>query len=536
MSNVAQKLGTRQKEAMVGVFIRSASTFSDFREKLTSEAFVRSGDEHLAVVWQAVDEYYSKWDKLPSKQDLYADVEAILENDSTLEDIADDITQFLEEALASDAPPIDEGDISRAVEKLKRFLAEDVQSEIRNIVASDFVVDLPALLSVKADELTAIDAISKQKSVEPFPEDWLTSYDLEVTSTNISVFDDYLTGGDAPGEVIAFCGPYGSCKTSVAVMLAVEAAIHAQQKWITRTNPDEKLKMVYLISWEDDLTSLRHRSIAYAGRVSLNSLRDPNCPESLSNSQKLKPYEVRMYKDSGSNIANVSMEGEVERIAKWIKVLNRNLRFVDFTGNDPDYREASANMTSGVASVIRQLQKQAGDPGVAKVVLDYAGAAAKRSCEYHGLDRQQNLRHLIGEFPMAIKNKVAQIYKCPVWLMHQLGTEAQSRSSGVAPKSTDMAEAKNLLENCNFGFGVSNPSRDMLCVLSCLKQRRAVRKPDRIIFIDGEFSSISDTNGQYQVEGGKIVSSEDVGRIVGTRSTADNHDSVFGKKKKTGID
>lgn len=529
----AQKLGSRQKETMVGVLIRSKSAFEEFHERISYDTFVSSGDEHLAVIWQCTADFFKKWGTLPKRHELFADVEAVLENDPILSENLGLISDVLTEAFASESVSDDE--VVRAVDKLKKFLAENVQSEIKQLVTNDFVVDLPEILQHKIDELASIEAITKTKVNEPFPEDWMVHAPFETTPTNVAIFDDYLDGGDAPGEVISFVGPYGSCKTTIAMMLAVEAAVQEQKRWLSRTDPNEKLKMVYMFSWEDDLTSLRHRAMAYAARVSLNSLRAHDCPASLSTAANLKPYERKMF-NKNSDIAGEEIQGEIERMAKWTKVLNRNLRFIDFTGSDIDYRETSANMTSGVAAVIRQLQKQAGDPGVSKVVLDYAGAAAKRHCEYHGIDRQQNLRHLIGEFPMALKNKIATYFKCPVWIMHQVGTEAQGRSSGVAPKPTDMAEAKNFLENCNFGFGVSLPSRDMLCVLSCLKQRRAVRKPDRIVFIDGEFGSVVDTGGQYQVENGRIVSAADLQRVVTDKSLIDGDDHLFrGQSRRIGL-
>jgi len=73
-------------------------------------------------------------------------------------------------------------------------------------------------LTNRADGMLA-DALGGSLAFPSLPGDVAGSH-----STGIPFLDALLGGGQAPGSVYGLMGPYGSCKTTVAVMLAVEAA------------------------------------------------------------------------------------------------------------------------------------------------------------------------------------------------------------------------------------------------------------------------------------------------------------------------
>jgi hypothetical protein len=315
----------------------------------------------------------------------------------------------------------------------------------------------------------------------------------------------------AAGEVNGFCGPYGSCKTTLGIMLAVEGARISLRKW--REGGSVGLpQRVYYFSWEEDLNQLRPRVISYAAGIQRRSLEGEDFFKKLSRSElsDLKPYEKQLYRDQ---IAAGIIQGEYDRQKAAMLEMNHCLRVIDFSGGEPKYQRMSGLMVDGVATAINIDQQADNNPGVALVVIDYAGAAAER-CIASGNALRTDLRHLVGKMPLNIKNQIAAPMKCKVWVLHQLGTEANSRDAGVAPKSTDTAEAKNFFENVNFGFMVGKPKKDGCTVLTNGKQRRAQRRDDMVIQIDGGLSRVLDVSSRFQIDNNLIVDKREAGQVI----------------------
>lgn len=178
---------------------------------------------------------------------------------------------------------------------------------------------------------------------------------------------------------------------------------------------------------------------------------------------------------------------------------------MDFTGAKPEYASQAADMARGLAEIINADQEEQGRPGVSMVVIDYAGAAADRYCEANNLQPDRVMRHLIGRFPMRVKNQIAVPFFCPVWIMHQLNAKANERSAGQVPKPTDVSEAKNFSENMAYTFMLGTKTKDHLAMLTNAKQRRSEARQDRVVRIDGKFSRIIDAGDEFRNDNGKII-------------------------------
>jgi len=507
--------------------IRQDSAFNTAKQQLDPQHLEARNEQWFALLWAVVLDFHAEHDKLPNADEITTEILARDAEDPDYldEDDVDELNKFMGFAYAAN---IDAYRKQTAMGYLKRLLEEHLQQDIQAMTSGDQIDDLPDMLKEKTEQATRLKSLETGPIPEPFPETVEEIKPLDKTTTGVSFIDEYMGGGQAPGEVYCFCGPYGSCKTTLGVQLAVESCIREYEKCLEAGGDPEvdPIPLTYLVAWEEEQESLQHRALAYAGQVRRDSLEEGF--KTLSRTSNLKGYEKKMFKaqlDAGSVV-----DGEYERVQSWIRLLNKTLRFVDFTGGYEKFREWSGQMVSGVEEAIRDDQDELNQPGVAMIAMDYAGAAAERYCDYNNKDPDNAKRHLIGGMPIRAKNRLALPFSCPVWLMHQLNTKANARAAGVAPKPTDCAEANNFFENANFGFMVGVPTLDHLCVLTNGKQRRARRQNDRVLFIDGALATVRDTRGRYIVDGGKITKREDRSRVVDDETTGDVADagSLFG--------
>ena len=512
---------------MMSSLLRQESLFLLAKDKLQSFHFEERGLRVLAVVWTSVLDFSEEFKRLPCEDELVADIESRLEDDPdalTLDDI-EDLNRFTEFTFRVAE------DFNRdvALATLQQLLTESLQYSMHSQAAGDTLVHLPELLQLAANEACKIRSIQAGPVQQPFPEDIDEVKPLVKVSTGVSFIDEYMGGGAAEGEVYGFCGPYGSCKTTLAVQLAVESCVRASMQHIEAGGILTKgCPLTYLVAWEEEITSLQHRALAYYARIRRESLEAGDYKTKLSRRGNLKPYEKVLFRSAID--AGVDQDGEYERMQSAMKFLNHTLRFVDFTGAVEEYQDMSSQMEEGVAQVIAHDQEMLERPGVSSIFLDYAGAAAERCCSENGWDPSKRLRHMIGKMPMRAKNKLAIPFHTHVWIMHQLGTEANSRAAGIAPKATDSSEARNFFENVNFGFMVGVPTIDGLTVLTNKKQRRAARQSDRVLLIDGALATVRDVHNKFVISDGKIVDADSVSRVVDDESTggADGIGGLFG--------
>lgn len=499
-----EPVNNHQKLLMLSTIIRVDKAFRSAKSSLTPEHFFSEDDLAISILWRAALEFNAEFEQLPTKTQLLTQTQAVASRlgSSLDDDDFDHIGQTLD--LIYD---LSEGDLDPSIagKIVQKVLGEALQEEATAQMQRASVEDIPELLRATLRKAHQISAMNSAKLTDPFA-DGLGGLDPIVTeSTGVSFLDAYMGGGSSPGEVYGFCGPYGSCKTTLAVMLAVERAIFEQKLWVA-ANKEYPLPLVYLVVWEEEQSSLRLRAASYAARVSRKSLIGADFQDGLSTTGNLKGYEQRLFRSKLQ--LGETVKGETERLDLKMRQLGRNLRFVDFTGAEVAFSAAAANMAEGVADVIRNDQEENDMPGVATIVMDYAGAAARRSVEHKGLNPDTALRHLVGGMPLSIKHNMAIPFDCPVWIFHQLGTESNSKSSATVPKVTDMAEARNFYENANFGFMVGVPTPESNCVFACVKARRSERMPSRILSIDGDLCRVDDTNGRYLIHNNMIVESD----------------------------
>jgi hypothetical protein len=528
----------RQKQLLMAVLIKSSAVFRAISDKLQSTHFRELDDRPFVIVYDVVKAYHTQTGELPTTELLNTEISARLEDDPELltgEQIAEVDT------LLSISAEIEIGQQERkaAIGYAKRLLEEALHIELyARADSSAGFSDLPALLTevrTRADSIAALDAGAAQPFFPVNPADMPPTV---IETTGLVWLDSFMNGGMTRREVYGFLGPYGSCKTTLSVMLCVNRARFDQSKYAA----NEPLPLVYLVAWEEEREQLQFRGMSYAARIHKESLVGADWYSSLSTTGNYKQYEIEKLLPP---MEGKELPGEKQRLHAAIEQLNKNMVSLDFTGADKTYRDLSCNMVPGVAAAIEADQAARGNPGVSLIVMDYAGAAAKKHVSKTGQDADRMLRHVIGDMPLTAKWELAIPFDCPVWIMHQMGTEAQSKGAAVLPKATDAAESRNFLENLNFGFMLGTVTDENTCAIVARKQRRAARAPYKILKISGEFASVSDVSKEYSISAGGITK-KGFGEEIADDEDSDTkkkafspppvvQDSLFSEVKPSGI-
>jgi RecA/RadA recombinase len=501
-------LGERQRQYALTVLMRNKDAFSMIKDQINSQLFNTEAGRANAVVWAVLKDYYNIHSDLPVQEVLLAELENRL---SLTDEFDDEALEALDEFIeAAYAVPAEDLKVNVAMKYLSQMITEQTQNSLLAEIQNGGVVsDLPLLLQTHIAVADAAKAMTSGKAPLPFPDDPEEITAIELEPTGVAFLDLYMNGGMARKEVNGFCGPYGSCKTTLGIQLAVERARYSMHQARTTQTPPQR---VYYFSWEEDLDQLRPRVLSYAAQITRSSLEGKGFQKklSLSTLSSMKQYERELFREQ---IAAGVIVGEYDRMMNSMAELNLNLRIMDFSGFDPNYQTLAGQMVEGIVTAIKQDQRIDNNPGVSLVIVDYAGAAAERAI-LAGNAQRTDLRHLVGKMPLHLKNLVAAPFNCQVWCLHQLGTQANSQAPGSAPKSTDTAEAKNFFENVNFGFMVGKPNTEGLTRLTNGKQRRAARREDTVVHIRGELSRVDDASKRYVATDNMILSRSDANQFV----------------------
>ncbi len=334
----------------------------------------------------------------------------------------------------------------------------------------------------------------------PFPAGWDKAPSLKVFSTGISVFDRFLGGGHKGGETCLFMGPYGSCKTTVAVMGLVEgarqaAALTAEPDW------DGREALSVIISYETPVEELRERCLSYAALIPRHRaervISGGEGLDFLSTSDHLLAYEKRLFKAKLQ--AGEPVRGERERAEEAVELLNRHAAFLDMSGADPQQRGAGNGYVPEVVRALENELRRRKNACLRVVWVDYLGAMAKRHIEASERD-YSDLRHLVSGGVLHLNAQVAMPFRCPVWVTHQLSGAVNARGPTAKMHHTDAAEAKNVAENASFAIVTGNVNDSQLCVFDCTKHRRQPPRSQAVVRVDGRFNRVMDVSGKYVVD------------------------------------
>ena len=497
-------LTNAEKDAMIAVLARNPEVFELFKDSLKVDQF-GDFDTVYKLIWQLVQDHHAEFGTLPSHSILMTSLVATIENCS---DLLMEGEQANAEALVEMIFD-DEGtwktDLSTseehaewAIKAVKQFREEQVVTKVKDQIRRQglMVSDVPQYLDAARQEADEIAAIGVSTAGSLFPEGWDKDGGINTVSTGLVFIDTFLNGGHAPEEVYGVLGPFASCKTTLGVMLAVNACRQAAQ--ILKETGEHQY--VFLASYEAGLSELRIRTLSYAAKIQRESLEAMGKKglAALSTSDNLQPYEEKMF--AGALADGKKVLGEQGRAKLVMKWLENHLIVLDMTGADESHRGAGSGYIPEIAHRIKtELRARGADAQCRLVVIDYVGAMAKRHLAKAEKEVAE-LRHWITSAPLEAKNQIAIKFQCPVWLMQQISGAANDKTPGARYYHTDAAESKSFAENLDFCFSVGKPNGIGLCQIVATKHRRTGEQPAQIIQIKGEMSTVVSAGSKYVLD------------------------------------
>ena len=255
------------KMRMMAILIQNDEAFKAIQDHLDKEMFPPH-DTLYAVLWQAVLDFYEEHEELPDYELITAEVQAkIAEDADMLNDTeVEELDQFLDWAFDEDS--FKKGKVNGktytrwCIKAAKAFMQEQVAFSTRELVHKDNTVpaDLPSLLDeqrLKAEQIETIDTGAARMA---FPENWDETAGIDLVTTGLPFLDRFLGGGHTGGELYGVLGPYGSCKTTLALMLLVEGA----KSFMRKRSADDyegKIPLAFMVSYETRTPEMRNRSV-----------------------------------------------------------------------------------------------------------------------------------------------------------------------------------------------------------------------------------------------------------------------------------
>lgn len=551
----------RMRQEMLAIAVRNRDAFLAIRQQLDPPT-MRRVSQSFAVIWKATTEYFDATGKLPDLPILSAEVTRVQEDEeyalSPSQAVeAGDLLDLIYDDTAYKVPVETSAEHARwavqTARKLLTLLAADKFKESLEDPAA--LVEMPTLLRAMTESVAAIGAMATAKSTDLFAPGWDVVEQKPLYSTGLDLLDKFLTGARG-GEVYGVLGPYGSCKTTIAVQAVVEAGRQCANQHNTATLAHEQAvaawkqggrvgprpaapprPMAVYASYETPLQEFRERCLAFAAKVprarlmamdhrGVNSLRGPG--------DEPADYEKTLYADSIAK--KLEFPSERERVLAEAATLGKYVLFLDMTGKT-DERQGKGK--GGVPELAADIQHEMRERGAKLHVLwlDHAASMCEEEMIARELDPSQR-RVLLRRIPKMLGTMIAGPQDAGVFVLQQLSGEANSRSTTAKIDHTDSDECKSFGMYLDFAITVTRPNADQIAVARCTKHRRTPPLPHRFIRVVGEYNRIEDVSDHYTMEGGGlgIVSKAEKG-LVGT--TEDIHvaygtDKPKSKKKPAG--
>lgn len=511
-------LDERQKQLMLAIIIRNQEAFENARETLKVEALAENTAPELTVVWQTVLEFYKTHGELPDIDVLLAELQARISNEPdllTTEEIKR-MDQYVGAAFHMKRRSLK---AKVGMNYLKRFMEDRIVSDLRTIftLSAGTPEDIGQIMEKKTAQINQLSALQDSPIDMPFPDGWNAVPPILKSPTGIGWLDSLTNGGDAPGEVLGYAGPFGSCKTLFATQLSTQAARLFATEYRRNAGGDTRpvLKLSYHVTYEEPLRTLRVRALSHIGMIERNVL-ETGIVADLSTSRNPKPYEREMAKFN-----HRPLQGELGRWEFAQRTLNFNWRPVDFTGT-MEGREHLGNggipeIAQAISNDLKRQSRMRRIPCAAgKINIDYVGVACKRYLDARGIvEHGTELRHQLTSFPEKAKRLLAERFECSVHAFAQLSGIAASLPPGVVCKKTDTAESKLFLENCDFGITFGNYDKEGRCVVALQKARRSESCKQIVVIVNGLMCRIEDAREEYVYSEQRrcIMSKEDLSRI-----------------------
>lgn len=310
-------------------------------------------------------------------------------------------------------------------------------------------------------------------------------------STGIAFMDKLLGGGLNWREVTGFLAPFGSCKTSAAVNLCVNAAYSCYGSYVQQSHLPENQRrcgISVIVSYEALLGELQYRIVQCAAKVEFDSLTNmgANGLESLRGPyDEPHEYEKRFFAQEIEDGTFVCEQDRVKQVIPWI---NRHTLVIDF----------SSGGSGGVAEIVAEIQKELVARGenvfVHSVFIDYAGLMVKRMIDAMPPRKKEiSEAALVSSCVGDIKTDIAIRFDAPVVLFHQLSGEANKRSKTIKlADKTDSKSSKGFSEHLGNALVASHLNLENVGLMANQKTRRSGAVPPTAFRLYGQMCLLQD--------------------------------------------
>lgn len=522
--NRRPRLEPRQKETMLMILIRNPQAHVAVRSILKAK-HVRDMGDGYAELWQIVCDFYDRQQRLPTQELLLDELQALVSHRPGLidEDELAGLESFLDWVFDKEVhgAPVSKSKVhcAEALRLAKLYLEESLALTIANTAVTDLTIatDLPALLQEVQTEAAAAGSLLSADAAndQVFAAGWDTEIQVKLRATGMGIFDRFMGGGDAPGETVVFMGPYGSCKSIVAVQGCANAAKQAQTLYATGKTKDAKPKAVFVTA-ETPKLEFRQRILSCLARIPRIRLADMKSLKDLSRASepgatKETEYELAFFKKTKKSGV---FRSEYDRVQDAITVVNNHLVFIDFTGTDPTLAGVGyGGMRELQGIVAAKFRRYDGAAYPFTFWIDHAAAMAARimmAAEAAGKTDPAALRTALRNLVLQARDWLSVPYNTSTWIMQQLSGEANSRGPITKVDHTDSDECKSFAMYADHAIVTGKPTEEQLCRFLYTKHRRTPPRSYAIARVDGAFARITDVSNLYVVDEGehKIVLKE----------------------------
>jgi hypothetical protein len=391
-------------------------------------------------------------------------------------------------------------------------------------------------------QLSTIRSSCVTKFEDAFPEgDFPSRPEDAFQPVGIGFLDMLLCGGLVKGEVYGHAAPIGAGKTTLVSQVCWSRAEQVLD-WF-RVNKyggapiyeveDEilarvDLPQIYFCVYEPVETLLANL-VSNAAEIPRDTCREVAFNPALR--VKFSSATNRAYKDYerkrlGTYISQLSQReamgeqnlqypaGELERFNRAVKIINRMVKLIDFSGKVEDNRANAIRGIDGLRDYIYEHQLLSNNPGVNFVAIDFVGAAVDIMAEAaskRGRSTKDDRANLIRIFPQQALTQIALRFQTPVCLAHQLNSTENKKKGGYMPDPQSTEGSQMFLMYCAAGFASGRLTPDNVAAFVPGKQRKAALSSIDIQLarLDNEFGRWIPAD-QFTVSGKDIVNKSDI--------------------------
>lgn len=499
-------------ESLLSRLMLSPRLFGELAGLIRPEHFVGPNEQHYALLWRAMCQARERYGAL----DYYKVVDAVQMLLAGMSNFPPQQAAYLltEPAASGGAA----GLVYWTFAELARHRLDESQTrDMARMFLEDRYVAAPiaqaaATNTLALDDLSAAVARAQQVSqlgVNPIgqglPDNWAPT-PVQVESTGLPWCDAWLEGGHAPGELNGLLGPMGVGKTQFAVNLAIGVARVQRdlQRAAAAVAGDaaagRPLRRVYIATYELSADDIRRRLICAAGRINTTSIREAvSLEEALSSSRRgdYKPYELEDFAARHDVPSAIRPPGEWERLEEFRGLLRDCVRVLDLSGTSPQASRGEGGAAE-LAGLIEADQREAGNPGVACVVVDYIYIVCERWMAARNV-RLDQMRHHLGTLMDLMRIDIANRFKTPVWVLHQFNKAGNAPDPTRIPHHNDAAEAGLFAKALTFCccIGAKDDNTSAVLFVASKRRRAGDYRPPTILRIVGAQARLEDVSSTF---------------------------------------